>query len=52
MMEEIESGDLKEQIDNAYKTARLGYGAPGFETGGLMDAVSGREEFIKNIFKN
>ncbi len=38
---------LKHQINNTYKTARLGYGAPGFEIGGFMDERSTKNEFIR-----
>lgn len=38
---------LKHQIDNTYKTARLGYGAPGFEIGGFMDEVSSKKQFVR-----
>jgi alpha-glucosidase (family GH31 glycosyl hydrolase) len=38
---------LKHQIDNTYKTARLGYGAPGFEIGGFMDEASSKNQFIR-----
>ncbi len=38
---------LNHQIDNTYKTARLGYGAPGFEIGGFMDEASSKKEFIR-----
>jgi alpha-glucosidase (family GH31 glycosyl hydrolase) len=44
------SGDwygLKHQINNTYKTARLGYGAPGFEIGGFMDQESSKKEFVR-----
>ena len=38
---------LKHQIDNTYKTARLGYGAPGFEIGGFMDEASSKKQFVR-----
>lgn len=38
---------LKHQIDNTYKTARLGYGAPGFEIGGFMDEASSKPQFVR-----
>ena len=38
---------LKHQIDNTYKTARLGYGAPGFEVGGFMEEASSKLQFVR-----
>lgn len=38
---------LKLQINNIYKSAELGYGAPGCEVGGFYKARSGKNELIR-----
>lgn len=38
---------LKLQIDNIYKSAELGYGAPGCEVGGFWRDRSGKKELIR-----
>ena len=38
---------LKLQINNIYKSAELGYGAPGCEVGGFFRARSGKNELIR-----
>jgi alpha-glucosidase (family GH31 glycosyl hydrolase) len=38
---------LKLQINNIYKSAEMGYGAPGCEVGGFFKARSGKNELIR-----
>ena len=38
---------LQHQINNTYKTALLGFGAPGFEIGGFMEEGSNKAQFIR-----
>lgn len=38
---------LRRQIDNTYKTARLGYGVVSVEVGGFMDEKSTKYEFVR-----